>query len=73
MRVVPPILFDGVSAERRLSGGGEMKAGFRGVAVWGVLEKRLWGRFRVALRNRLKTKDSFGCDCGAAGVRALPR
>ena len=31
----------------------------------GVLEKRLWGRFGVAPRNRLKTKDSFGCDCGA--------
>ena len=32
-----------------------------GVGGLGVLEKRLW----VAPRNRLKTKDSFGWDCGA--------
>ena len=61
-------------------GGGEMKADFGAAAVggaavggWGVLEKRLWERFSVALRNHLKTKDSFRCDCVSTGEAAAKR
>ena len=40
---------------------------------WGFLEKRLRERFRVALRNHSQPDNALNCDCGAAGVRALPR